>query len=243
MRLENRSASRASAHSRRVHPSPFLQALIERGERKVEQDHEGELVVEQVVAHVCAGIVRGERLVEGPDRPDVQVRLAPEVASDLEHVAVEGLEHELHAREQSVACSGVAGIVLANECGERGGVAISFAGVTVSLGSVAVALADVAISRGGIAGIVQPPELRNLREAAGDARPLGFAVLRNQLLFECGHCFRSPRRLNLCERWDASEHKDERAQPSDQHAPENSKYPDSMTFVVRQARHERGWPA
>jgi hypothetical protein len=39
----------------------------------------------------------------------------------------------------------------------------------------------------------------------------------------------------LCERRDASERKDERPQPSDQHAAENSKYPDSMTFVVRQA--------
>ena len=55
----------------------LLQPLVEGGEGKVEEDHESELVGEQVVAQVSAGIVGGERLVEGLDRPDVQVRLAP----------------------------------------------------------------------------------------------------------------------------------------------------------------------
>ena len=68
MRLEKRSASRASAHWRRVQSGPLGQALLEGGEGEVEQHHEGQLVVEEVVGDVGRGLVAGEDLVEGQDR-------------------------------------------------------------------------------------------------------------------------------------------------------------------------------
>ena len=46
----------------------------------------------------------------------------------------------------------------------------------------------------------------------GDPRALGFAVLRDQLLFECGHRIGSPQWLRPCERREATQHKHENAQ-------------------------------
>ncbi len=47
MRLENRCARRTSAHWRRLQLGAVFQALVERGEREIEQDGEGELVAER----------------------------------------------------------------------------------------------------------------------------------------------------------------------------------------------------
>ena len=53
----------------------FGEALLERGEREVQQHDEGELVLEEVVVDVRGRVVAGEDLVERADRPDVEVGL------------------------------------------------------------------------------------------------------------------------------------------------------------------------
>ena len=123
-RLEKRSARRASAHCRRDQDSPLLQPLGERRDREVQEHREREPVLEGVLDEVRARIVAGEDLVEGVDRPEIEVRLPPEVAADLVHVAVEGLERELHPGEEGVAGRGVAGELLARHRLERRGVAV-----------------------------------------------------------------------------------------------------------------------
>src|SRR5207237_7034472 len=85
---------------------------------------------------------------------------------------VEGLEHELHPGEERVACDCVPRVAVANERGENCCVAVSLARA---------------------ARLILSPELRDLREPARDPRALTFAVLRNQLLLECGHRLGSPR--------------------------------------------------
>src|ERR1700674_3728268 len=106
-------------------------------------------------------------------------------------MAVERLAHKLHAREERVARDCVPHVVVANERGERRRVAVSLAGVV---------------------RFVLPPELRDLREPARDPRALGFAVLRDQLLFEGSHQIGAPQWLRPCERRDPSQHKHESAQ-------------------------------
>ena len=179
-------------------PLPALaQALVERGQGEVEKNHEGELVGEKVVAQVRAGIVRRQRLVEGAYRPDVEVRLAAQVAVDLVQMPVEGFEHELHAREKRVARRSVARVVIPNEGRERLGVAVSLAGPI---------------------RVVLPPESRDLGDSARDSRTLRFAVLRHQLLLERAHRVRPPWRLRLCERRQAAKHQQEDAQTLNGHA-------------------------
>ena len=91
---------------------------------------------------------------------------------------VEGLEHELHAGEERVARHCVPRVVVANERGENCCVAVSLARA---------------------ARPVLSPELRDLREPARDPRALTSAVLRNQLLLECGHRIGSPQGLRPTE--------------------------------------------
>ena len=98
--------------------------LLERREREVQQHDEGELVLEEVVADVRRGIVAGQHLVEGIDRPEVEVRLPAEVAGDLEHVPVDRLEHELHPVEEGVERLRVAGEVRPDQVLERRRVAV-----------------------------------------------------------------------------------------------------------------------
>ena len=60
-----------------------FESFGEGGEREIEEDHKGQLVLEKVVGHVGAWGVAGEDLVEGQDRAAVEVRLLAEGAPDL----------------------------------------------------------------------------------------------------------------------------------------------------------------
>src|SRR5258708_24286613 len=48
------------------------------------------------------GVVAGHDLVEGIDRPEVEIRLAAQLAADLEHVPLELLESKLHPGEKGI---------------------------------------------------------------------------------------------------------------------------------------------
>ena len=131
---------------------PLGEALLEGGEGEVEQDHEGQLVVEEVVGDVRGGAVAGEDLVEGQDGPEVEVGLPAESEGDLVHVAVELLEEALEALEHRVEGLLVAGEVAAHEGLEDLPVAVRLA-----------------------------PEARHLLEPAPGAGPLRLAVALDQL--------------------------------------------------------------
>jgi hypothetical protein len=133
----------------------FRQTLFEGGQREVEQDDEGELVLEKVVGRVRGGVVSREGLVEGIDRSPVEVHLHPEVAVDLHHVSLEGLHRELHPLEQGVQRRGVSGEAPADELLE---------GLRVA--------------------VLRAPEARDLVHAPAQPLALPLAVLRDQLLFE-----------------------------------------------------------
>ena len=116
------------------------EALLERRQREVEEDDEGELVREEVVGQVRARRVAGQDFVERVDRPEVEVGLLAEIAPQHREVPVDRLEREFHPREERVECLLIAGEVCAEELGE---------------------LRLVAIGR--------PPELAHLRGAAREA--------------------------------------------------------------------------
>ena len=69
-------------------------------------------------------VVAGHDLVERIDRPEVEVRLAAQLAPDLQHVPVECLEGELHPVEEGVERLRVSGEVRQGELRERRRVAI-----------------------------------------------------------------------------------------------------------------------
>ncbi len=112
-----RDALRERVGEFRLRPLPaspvisFLQTLVERGQWEVEEDGEGNLVREEVFIDVGAGAVSGQRLVEGLDRSEIEVRLAAQIAANLGYVAVDGLQHELHAVEERVERRLIAGEV------------------------------------------------------------------------------------------------------------------------------------
>jgi hypothetical protein len=75
------------------------QPLLERGQREVEQDHEGELVLEQVVREMGARVEGGQPLVQRELGADLQVHAAAQVASQRGEVAAHPLQGELQAAE------------------------------------------------------------------------------------------------------------------------------------------------
>jgi hypothetical protein len=115
-RREKRCASRASAHCR---PRPVLalrEPLLERGQREVQQHHEGQAVLEHVFGEVCRRVESGEQTVEGQDRTVIEVAVPAQLEHQLVHVAVEFLQQVLVALEH-----GVVGCLVAGEsaCAQR----------------------------------------------------------------------------------------------------------------------------
>src|SRR5262249_16333327 len=101
-----------------------FQPLIERGERKIQQDNKSQLVLKEIVNHARRRIVSAEDFIERKNWSGVQVHLIAEHAVDLMHVAVELFHHVLEAVERGVERGLVAGEVSAHEILECGRVAI-----------------------------------------------------------------------------------------------------------------------
>ena len=83
-------------------PFSFGEPLLERGQGKVQQDDERELVREEIVVDVRGGTPSVEDLIEGIDRAEVEIDLPAEVARDLDEVAVDRFEDELQPVEERV---------------------------------------------------------------------------------------------------------------------------------------------
>ncbi len=136
---------------------PLGDAFGQARQGEVQENGERKLVGEKVVHDVGRRVVAGQRLVEGEDRAQIEVRLTPEVPVDLEHVTVQRLHRELESGEERFPNRLLAREVLARERFERGGVAV-----------------------------LRAPELGGLLQAARESRPDGLAVASRQLLFETG---------------------------------------------------------
>jgi hypothetical protein len=162
------------------------QPLIERGEREIEQNDEGDLVLKEIVEHVRRRIVPGEDLVDGKHRPDIEIGLPPEREAELVHVPVELLEQPLETIEELMVRRVVAGEVLEHELLER-----------------------------GLVAVFRAPELRDLAHAAPRVGPRRLAVsrdehrleLRDRSLHPCGrrtlrvgsvHAAQNTRNRNEC---------------------------------------------
>ncbi len=57
----------------------IFEALIERGQRKIQQHHEGEFVLEEIVDHVRGRIVTANNFVEGKHGAEIEIRSAGEI--------------------------------------------------------------------------------------------------------------------------------------------------------------------
>ena len=144
-----------------------LQAIVERGQRKIEQHGEGELIVEEVVDHVCGGIVAAEGFVEGKHGAEIEIELLAEGAIDFVHVAAQLFEKQLEAVEHGVESGLITGEVGADEVFEGGGVTV-----------------------------VGTPEFGDLMQALLSTRTLGLATFRDQFGFHFGGGRAHPRGLN-----------------------------------------------
>ena len=100
------------------------QALLERGEGEVEQRHEGQLRVEEVVDEVGAGVEGLQELIDGLHGALVQHRPARQGPVLLHEAALERLERLLEAGEDGVELPRVGGELGLEEGGERLAVAV-----------------------------------------------------------------------------------------------------------------------
>ena len=71
---------------------PGGRSLLEAREREVEQDDEGQLVLEPVVAQMSRGLVAGEHEVDRKRRPGLDIGVEPQLASCVFQVAFEPRE-------------------------------------------------------------------------------------------------------------------------------------------------------
>ncbi len=120
---------------------------------EIEQDLEGDLAGEQVVADVGGGVDLAETQVDGQDLSLVQVQWPVELQADAVHVAVQRLQIGFEALEESVQPLGVGDEVQLAELGEFLGAAVMLA-----------------------------PECSRLENAPIDAKPQVVAVSAQQVL-------------------------------------------------------------
>ena len=135
-----------------------IDALFERGERKIQEHHKGELVLKEVVDHVRGRIVSAEKFVVRANRAEIQILLGCELAGNLVHVAVELFEQALVALEHRMNGLLVAGEVCAHESLEDGRIAI-----------------------------FRTPEFHHLVKAGADAGLLALAMFGEQLGLQFHH--------------------------------------------------------
>ena len=134
----------------------FLETLVERGEREIEQHHEGEFVLKEIVENVGGGIVAGDNFVERKHRAEIEVRLLAELPVDLVHMAAQLFQQTLQAVEHRIQRGLVSGEVGREQSPRR---------------------------RQRVA-IFGAPELSHLLQSALDSSTLRFAVLGHQFPFQ-----------------------------------------------------------
>ncbi len=144
-----------------------FQAFVERGEGEVQQDREGQFVVEEVIEDMRGRIVTGEYFVERKHRAEIEIGLLIELAIDLVHVAIELFEQALEAVEHGIERGLIAGEVGADEVFEHCRIAV-----------------------------VCTPELGYLTETTFDAKFLLGAILGGQFALQLGDRVIHPRGSN-----------------------------------------------
>ena len=186
-------------------PRPMLalgQPLPGRGQGEVQQHDEGQLVGEKVVAHVGRRFVGREDFIQRQHRPAIEVRLQPEVRTDLAHVPVELLQQAAEAVEHRVEGFPVARKVVADEGRE-----------------------------GGLVAVLRPPEPADLLEPPPDPRSLVVAIQNHELLHQRPHVAAGPggRWLRGAGRIAAWRRRDGRPGTDETHGKHRHRYQDSAT--------------
>src|SRR5262247_1400612 len=74
---------------------PLRYSLLESRERKAQQHHESELVLEEINHNMRRGIIAGKNFVQWEQGTEVQVSALAKLAADLVHMSVELFEEAL----------------------------------------------------------------------------------------------------------------------------------------------------
>ena len=138
---------------------PVAQLLLQARQREVQQDHEGDLVGEEVVLEVGAGVVGREQAVHRQDGAQVEVGVPAEGATDLEHRSVELFVQPVEPVEGGIAHGRTRQEVVGDERLER-----------------------------RLVAVLRPPQRRHLADAAGGPAADRLAVLVHQRLHGTTRC-------------------------------------------------------
>ncbi|HMH06326.1 MAG TPA: hypothetical protein VK579_06570 [Terriglobales bacterium] len=102
----------------------IFEALLKRGERKIQQHHKGQLILKEIIGDVSRWIIAADHFIQRKHRAKIKVELLAKLAIDFVHVSAQLLQHAFQPVEDGIKHGLISGEIGAHETFKSGGITI-----------------------------------------------------------------------------------------------------------------------